>query len=132
MISEYKGGSLLNRKGEWGHNVPSLFTMEDDRKFQRQLEAKKRDKTEEGDSEGRDGNGRKRQRVGVGVGSVTLESESKIANYQEDSVRQDGRDRIRETPIAQSGEFERQENWQKQPSGHQLLKILVQGVKEKT
>ena len=122
MISEYKGGCLLNRKGEWGHNVPPQFTMEDDRRFQRQLEAKKRDETEEGDSDGRDGNGHKRQRVGVG--SVTPKSEFEIAN-QEDSVRQEGRDRIRETPTVQSGDSLSQEDirrsGEKQPKGSQIL-----------
>ena len=99
--------------------------MEYDSKFQRHLEAKKRDETEEGDSEGREGSGPKRQRIEVRVGSVSHKSESKIANYQEDSVRQEGRDRIRETPTVQSGDSLAQEdiqrNGEKQPKGSQLL-----------
>ena len=42
MIGEYRGDMLLNRKGEWGQNLPPKFTMEDDDSFKRQEGRKRR------------------------------------------------------------------------------------------
>ena len=96
MIGEFKGDTLLNRKGEWGQNLPPKFTMEDEDSYVRHEGRKRRQeegcgdsKRQRRDSENDSGGG------GGGGGRHTRETDRVTGDTRDEQQQRQTEDRDR-------------------------------------